>query len=112
MKPRRGELWVAELDPVWGHEQGGIRPVLVVSTVLVNAGPSGLVFALPLTTRDRSVRSHIPVLPPEGGLARPSFVLCEQLRILSHERLQRRLGVVTPSTLAEVERWLRAFLDL
>lgn len=112
MKPRRGDVWLAELDPVRGREQGGTRPVLVVSTDLVNDGPSDLVFILPLTTRDRNVRSHVPVVPPEGGLTRLSFVLCEQLRVLSQERLRRRYGPVDSSTLAAVELRLRYLLGL
>jgi mRNA interferase MazF len=65
-----------------------------------------------MTTRDRGFPGHLLITPPEGGLIRPSYILCDQLRILSHERLRRYLGVVAPSTLAAVEEWLRSFLDL
>jgi mRNA interferase MazF len=111
-KPTRGEVWMADLDPARGHEQAGKRPALVVSADPFNAGPAELVIVLPITTRDKRVHSHIPVEPPEGGLRRPSFIKCEDVRSISVERLSKRLGKVTPATIAAVEPWLRTLLDL
>ncbi|HEY3999133.1 MAG TPA: type II toxin-antitoxin system PemK/MazF family toxin [Candidatus Xenobia bacterium] len=68
MKPLRGEIWLADMDPVRGHEQGGRRPVLVVSVDPFNQGPAGLVIVLPMTSRARGIPSHGVVEPPEGGL--------------------------------------------
>ncbi|MBI1913682.1 MAG: type II toxin-antitoxin system PemK/MazF family toxin [Planctomycetes bacterium] len=68
--PQRGEVWLADLDPTFGHEQGGRRPVLVVSVDSFNAGLSGLVVVLPITSRIRPVPLHIPVDPPEGSASR------------------------------------------
>jgi mRNA interferase MazF len=110
--PQRGEIWIADFSPVRGHEQGGVRPALVVSPDLLNRGPSALVALVPLTKRDRGVRAHIPIGPPEGGITIPSFILCDQVRIASKERLQRYLGTATDATLEAVEEWLRIFLGL
>ncbi|MBA2277423.1 MAG: type II toxin-antitoxin system PemK/MazF family toxin [Chloroflexia bacterium] len=103
---------MADLDPVRGHEQAGIWPVLVISDDRFNRSASNLAYGVPLTTRDHGFPGHLLVVPPEGGLTRPSYILCDQLRVLSHERLLRRLGVVALPTLTAVELWLRAFLNL
>ncbi|HYN21742.1 MAG TPA: type II toxin-antitoxin system PemK/MazF family toxin, partial [Thermoanaerobaculia bacterium] len=50
MTPGRGEVWLASLDPVRGHEQAGTRPVLIVSEDLFNRGPAELIIALPVTS--------------------------------------------------------------
>jgi mRNA interferase MazF len=111
-KPQRGDIWIADFWPVRGHEQGGVRPALVVSPDLLNRGPSELVALVPLTTRDRGIAAHVPILPPEGGARQSSFILCDQLRIASQERLHLRLGTVSQETLTAVEYWLRIFLGL
>ena len=108
----RGEVWDVDLDPVVGHEQGGRRPALIVSSDRLHSIPSQLVTIVPITTRDRGIRAHVRVPPPEGGLGAPSVVITEQLRTISRRRLQSRRGSVSLATLAEVERRLRYFLDL
>lgn len=110
--PRRGEVWNVALDPVVGHEQGGYRPALVVSSDLLHAIPSRLVIVIPITGRDRGVRSHVPIVPPEGGLGQPSRAMTEQIRAISARRLGRRLGQVGPATMEAVMARVRLFLDL
>lgn len=112
MNPSRGEIWSVDLDPVRGHEQAGRRPALILSVDLFNEGPSGLVVVLPITTRDRGLPWHLPVLPPEGGLARRSFIKTEDVRSISTERLVRRLGRVSGSTLEMTEERVRILLGL
>jgi mRNA interferase MazF len=73
INPIRGEIWFADLDPVRGHEQGGPRPVLVITRDSYNRGPSGLIVVLPLTTTHRGVPIHVPILPPEGGITDASI---------------------------------------
>ena len=99
---RQGEIWQAELDPVRGHEQGGTRPVLVVSTNGFNRMRAELVAIAPLSRTIRPVRSHVLIEPLEGGLVASSDVLCEQLRVISQERLSQRRGRVSEATLARV----------
>lgn len=108
--PERGEVWLAALDPVGPGEQGGTRPVLVVSTNAFNSWPVGLVIVLPITTRDRGFAHHIAVA--EGGLDRPSFAMPEYVRSVAQRRLQRRLGAAGQSTLTNVDDWLRRFTGL
>jgi mRNA interferase MazF len=109
---RRGGVWLVNLDPVVGHEQGGRRPALIVSSDHLHAIPSRLVIVVPITTRSRGMRAHVPIQPPEGGLAHPSYAVTEQSRAISIQRLDRRLGDVGPATLAEVAGRLRWFMDL
>ena len=99
MPPARGEVWFAELGPIRGHEQDGYRPVLVVSDDAMNRSRGGLTVVLPMTTRVRPGRYRVAVHPPEGGVRTTSFALCDQIRAVSHERLDRRLGVVSAHTL-------------
>ena len=111
--PQRGEIWWADLDPTRGHEQGGRRPVLIVSTSYFNQGPADLVFAIPLTRTDRGVPIHLPVQPPEGGILVRSFILCDALRSISKDRLGAEpLGTVSIRTMQRVEEILRLLMEL
>jgi mRNA interferase MazF len=114
--PMRGEVWLVDLGTGQGHEQGGQRPVLVVSDDVFNMGLSGLVMVVPLTSqvhKSKHIPAHILVNPPEGGLKTPSIILCDQLRTLSKSRLGKSpWGAISTSTLAGVEVALRALLNL
>jgi mRNA interferase MazF len=111
-QPLRAEIWRLNFDPTRGHEQSGTRPALVLSVDAFNRSPADLIVVLPVTSRDKGIRSHVPVMPPEGGLKVPSFVKCEEPRTVSKDRLSGRLGIVTPSTMAEVEARVRWLLGL
>lgn len=110
--PRRGEVWLADLDPTRGHEQAGKRPVLVISEDLFNQGPADLVIVLPLTSRLRPIPTRIRIAPPQGGLKVESEILCDAVRSISKTRLVLRWGEVAPSTLDQVDDCLRILLRL
>ena len=110
--PRRGDVWEADLDPAVGHEQGKVRPVLVVSHDRFNAARNRLCVVVAFTRTDRGLPSHVPVSPPEGGLSAPSVVQCEQIRVVSYDRLLRRQGAVSRATLRAVGDRLHLLLDL
>ncbi len=112
-EPSRGEIWLADLNPIRGHEQAGTRPVLVISTDLFNHGPAGLVFVLPLTRTDRRIPAHIPIDPPEGGMTSRSLILCDALRSISKDRFKGvPWGHISGGTMQRVEETLRMLLDL
>lgn len=111
-KPRRGEVWLVDLDPARGHEQAGKRPALVISVDLFNSGPAGLAVVLPVTTKDKKIPLHVKVSPPEGGVKEASFIKCEDIRSVSTERLLARLGEVSRGTMAAVEDRVRILLGL
>ena len=112
LSPRRGEIWRVDLSPTLGREQRGERPALVLSAASFNASAAELIVVLPLTSRDKSIRSHVQIDPPEGGLSMRSFVKCEDIRSISTLRLAKRLGEVSDSTLFEVEVRVRILLGL
>ena len=111
-KPSRSEVWTVNLDPAQGHEQAGRRPALVISVDEFNHGPSGLVTVVPITGRDRGIPCHIRVEPREGGLSETSYILSDQTRTISRERLHSWLGVVKPETMARIEDNVRILLGL
>jgi mRNA interferase MazF len=100
-------VWLIDLGVPAGHEQGGRRPALIVSPDQFNHGALGLVLAVPITTTDRGYAIHVAVEPPEGGLRERSFVMCEQVRSTSHDRLIEPWGRVRPETLRQVVMRLR-----
>jgi mRNA interferase MazF len=104
---RRGEIWWADLNPIRGSEQAGVRPVLILQNDAINKFTS-TVLAIPLTTNLRRAALPSCVLIPrgEGGLASDSVALCHQLRVLDTNRLQRKLGTVSSAILTMVEQRL------
>ncbi len=106
-----GVIAWASLEPVRGREQGGHRPVLVVASAGYLDAVTTLAIVLPITTTDRGWPNHVRV---EGasGLDRTSWVMTEQPRTLSRDRLTSVGGQVSPETLAAVRMWLGDFLDL
>jgi len=111
-EPSRGEVWLVDLSPVRGREQAGRRPGLIVSVDAFNRSPAELVVVLPLTSRAKGIPFHVEVRPPEGGLQRPSYIKCEDIRSVSKERLSKHLGRVSRTTMEAVEDRLRILLDL
>jgi mRNA interferase MazF len=110
--PVRGEIWLADLDPIRGHEQGGKRPVLVISADIYNSGPAGLVVVLPLTKTHRGIPLHLQITPPEGGTKSPSSILCDAMRSISKDRLVNKWGVVSARILRDIEDKLRILWEL
>ncbi|BAS28672.1 type II toxin-antitoxin system PemK/MazF family toxin [Limnochorda pilosa] len=110
---RRGEVYFANLNPVLGSEQGGVRPVLVVQNDAGNRR-SATVIVAPVTSRLGKARlpTHV-VLPASGlGLEKDSVILLEQIRTLARGRLKGRVGAVDAATLQEVDRALGISLGL
>lgn len=106
---RRGDVVVADLSPVVGHEQGGRRPVVVLSPAPYNAWPIGMAIVAPITSTDRRLRHHVPI-GKEAGLRTASFVMPEYVRALAQQRLaERPLGSASQRTLDEVEWWVTNF---
>jgi len=100
----RGEIWLAELNPVRGSEQAGTRPVLVMQTNAINRFTT-TILAIPFTTnlRRASLPSCVQVAAGEGGLSSESVALCHQLRVLDKTRLTKKLGEVGSATLEKIE---------
>lgn len=101
---KRGEIWLADLNPTRGSEQAGTRPVLIFQNNLINKFTT-TVLTIPLTTnlRRAALPSCIQIGKGEGGLTSDSVALCHQLRVLDTTRLQRKLGTVSQETISALE---------
>jgi len=113
MHVRRGDIFLANLDPTVGVEQAGTRPVLVVQCDLANERiPT--VTVVPLTSNLRAGRFLFTVTVPatESGLSRDSVLLVFHVRTLDKARLIRRMGQLEPQTMSRVAEALALHLSL
>jgi len=101
---KRGEVWLANLNPTQGSEQAGIRPVIIFQNDIVSQF-STTILAIPLTTNQR--RASLPICMAiaqgAGGLVEDSVALCFQMRVLDKTRLIRKLGQLSAETIAQLE---------
>jgi len=97
----RGELRWADLNPTRGHEQSGLRPVLVLSQDVFNER-SGTVIAVALTSQEPRAGFPLTFELRSPALPTRSWVKISQIRTLAVERLGRRMGRVSPEELAQV----------
>lgn len=103
MTLKRGDIFFAELNPVQGSEQGGVRPVLVVQNdVGNNFSPTTIV--LPITSRMSKAKlpTHVALSKRESGLSRDSVVLAEQIRTIDKVRLQQKVATLDEMTMARI----------
>ena len=111
---KRGDVYDARLDPIEGSEQGGIRPVIIVSRDAINA-TSSLVIAVPCTTyrgQRELYPSQILITTPDGGLIRDTVALGEQIRAVSKSRLLRFRGTLSQEAIAQLNKALLIAMDL
>ena len=105
-----GDVLLCDLNPVAGREQGGVRPVVVVSHPRYAAVP-GLFIAVPLTTRYRNLEHHIEIpADNDTGLKQISYAMTEQVRAMSNERAGRQLGRISDSSMTTISRYLHLFI--
>ena len=92
MTVHRGDIYYADLSPVVGSEQGGIRPVLIVQNDVGNRfSPTVIAAAITSQTNKAKLPTHIQLHADGSGLARDSIVLLEQIRTLDKRRLRERM---------------------
>ena len=107
MNVKRGELYYADLSPVVGSEQGGVRPVLVVQNDVGNRySPTVIVCAITSKMNKARLPTHVEIREGELGLPRDSVVLLEQIRTVDKRRLKDRVGEVEPSLMKRIDRAL------
>lgn len=104
MLVRRGEIYYADLSPVVGSEQGGIRPVLIVQNDVGNRH-SPTVIAAAITSRREKAKlpTHIDVQAATCGLTKDSIVLLEQIRTLDKRRLREHMGKLDETMMKQVD---------
>lgn len=98
LHPRRGDVFLADLDPVVGSEQSGRRPFLVLSIGQMNRASAGLAIGLPLTTTDWLNKLHVRIDPAESGLSRISYAMPEMVRSVSLLRFRGQVGRIPIET--------------
>ena len=113
MEVHRGEVFYADLSPVVGSEQGGIRPVLIVQNEIGNRHSPTVIAAAITSKLDKTgLPTHIGIKAGQGGLVRDSVVLLEQIRTLDKRRLRERAGRVDEQTLSSVDAALEISMGL
>ncbi len=110
---KRGDIYYADLSPVVGSEQGGVRPVLIIQNDVGNKY-SPTVIAAAITSRMGKTKlpTHIEVYATRAGLARDSVVLLEQLRTLDKRRLKEKMGHLDGGVMSEIDTAIAVSLGL
>ena len=104
MNIKRGELYYADLSPVVGSEQGGVRPVLVVQNDVGNKySPTVIAAAVTSKINKAKLPTHIELPSNLYGLQKDSVILLEQIRTLDKRRLKERIGELNETTMSRVD---------
>ncbi len=110
---KRGELYFADLSPVVGSEQGGIRPVLIIQNDVGNKySPTVIVAAVTSQINKAKLPTHIELSSAKYGLPKDSVILLEQVRTLDKRRLKEKIGIVDTEKMRKVENALLVSLGL
>ncbi len=113
MTVKRGDIFYADLSPVVGSEQGGIRPVLIVQNDVGNKfSPTVIAAAITSQRFKTNLPTHIRVNAAGSGLAKDSIILLEQVRTLDKRRLRERMGCLPPVDMTRVDEALSVSLGI
>ncbi|MDD6284503.1 MAG: type II toxin-antitoxin system PemK/MazF family toxin [Firmicutes bacterium] len=113
MTIKRGDIYYADLSPVVGSEQGGVRPVLIVQNDIGNRYSPTVIAAAITSQRDKTnLPTHIKVGADNSGLAKDSIVLLEQVRTIDKQRLKERMGRLDQASMNRVNQALSVSFGL
>ena len=113
MSVKRGEIYYADLSPVVGSEQGGIRPVLIVQNDVGNKfSPTVIAAAITSQRLKTNLPTHIQVNAHDCGLAKDSIVLLEQVRTIDKKRLKEKMGTLDMISMDQVNKALSVSFGL
>ena len=100
---KRGDIYYADLSPVIGSEQGGLRPVLIVQNDVGNRySPTVIAAAITSKMGKTKLPTHIDILGNQAGLAKDSVILLEQIRTIDKKRLKEKMGHLDEGTMRNV----------
>lgn len=109
----KGEIYLADLSPVVGSEQGGIRPVIIVQNDIGNRySTTVIISAITSKLNKAKLPTHVELEGANFGLAKNSIVLCEQIRTIDKRRLKMKLGRVDDFTMAKIDKALIVSLGI
>jgi mRNA interferase MazF len=104
---KRGEIYYADLSPVVGSEQGGVRPVLIIQNDIGNRYSPTVIAAAITSQKEKSkLPTHFPICDSECGLEKNSLVLLEQVRTIDKKRLKEKVGRLSDSEMDAVNKAL------
>ena len=113
MNIRRGDIYYADLSPVIGSEQGGLRPVLIVQNDVGNRhSPTVIAAAITSKLGKAKLPTHIDIPGVEAGLAKDSVILLEQIRTLDKKRLKEKMGHLDDGTMTHVDNAIQVSFGL
>ncbi|MCL2014318.1 MAG: type II toxin-antitoxin system PemK/MazF family toxin [Oscillospiraceae bacterium] len=113
MSIKRGEIYYADLSPVVGSEQGGVRPVLIVQNDVGNKYSPTVIAAAITSQQDKSrLPTHIEINARGCGLAKNSVVLLEQVRTIDKKRLKERMGELDTGSMGKINNALSVSFGL
>ena len=113
MVVKRGDIFYADLSPVIGSEQGGIRPVIIIQNDIGNKySPTVIVAAITSQINKAKLPTHVEISSEEYGLNRDSVVLLEQIRTLDKKRLKEKIGHMTETDMKKVDKSLLISISL
>lgn len=107
MVVKRGDIFYADLSPVVGSEQGGVRPVLVVQNDVGNKfSPTVIISAITSQINKAKLPTHIEINADDYGLAKDSVILLEQIRTIDKKRLREKIGRLDDDLMVKVDEAL------
>ena len=110
---KRGYLYYADLSPVVGSEQGGVRPVLIIQNDIGNKySPTVIVAAITSQINKAKLPTHIEISAHEYGLNKDSVILLEQIRTIDKKRLRGKIGCLDKNMMLKVDNSLQISLGL
>ncbi|MBQ6999336.1 MAG: type II toxin-antitoxin system PemK/MazF family toxin [Clostridia bacterium] len=110
---KRGDIFYADLSPVVGSEQGGIRPVLIVQNDVGNKySPTVIVAAITSRINKAKMPTHIEIKGDDYGLSKDSVILLEQIRTIDKKRLKERIGHIDDNVIGMVDEAVSISLGL
>ncbi len=113
MTVKRGDIYYADLSPVVGSEQGGVRPVLIIQNDVGNKySPTVIAAAITSQQEKTSLPTHIKINGNDCGLSRDSTVLLEQVRTIDKRRLKEKMGALGVGNMDMVDRALSVSFGL
>lgn len=113
MTIRRGDIYYADLSPVVGSEQGGIRPVLIVQNDVGNKySPTVIAAAITSQKEKANLPTHIKLQANHSGLSKDSIVLLEQVRTIDKQRLKEKMGTLDPQSMNMINQALSVSFGL
>ncbi len=113
MMVRRGDIYYADLSPVVGSEQGGVRPVLIVQNDIGNRHSPTVIAAAITSQKDKAkLPTHIPVSADSCGLTKDSIVLLEQIRTIDKRRLKDKMGTLDTGSMTQINNALQISFGL